>query len=109
MYFESLSFFPQLQVLLYSEYFAGSALLPCITQGLFFFQQNPKDLVEVVVALVEAALAAAGVLVVAAVVVAASVVVDHLALEAFSKRECQSSDLLQVEMLVRKTLWFQHK
>lgn len=107
MYFESLSFFPQLQVLLYSEYFAGSVSLPCITRGTFFFsQQNPKDLVEVVVALVE--VAAAGVLVVAAVV-AASVVVDHLALEAFSKRECQSSDLLRVEMLVRKTLRFQHK
>lgn len=42
MYFESLSFFPQLQVLLYSEYFAGSALLPCITQGLFFFPTEPK-------------------------------------------------------------------
>lgn len=56
-------------------------------------------------ALEEVAVAAAGVLVVA--VVAASVVVDHLALEAFFKQECQSSDLLRVEMLVRKTLQFQ--
>lgn len=71
-----------------------------------FSQQNPKDLVEVaVVALEEVAVAAVGVLVVA--VVAASVAVDHLALEAFFKQECQSSDVLQVEMLVRKTLNFQ--
>ncbi|RLW04699.1 hypothetical protein DV515_00005431 [Chloebia gouldiae] len=66
----------------------------------FNYFENPKDLVEVaVVALEEVAVAAAGVLVVA--VVAASVVVDHLALEAFFKQECQSSDVLQVEMLVR--------
>lgn len=57
------------------------------------------------VALEEVAVAAAGVLVVAAG--AASVVVDHLALEAFFKQECQSSDLLRVEILVRKTLQFQ--
>ena len=74
--------------------------------GHFFPQQNPKDLVELVeVALEEVEVAAAGVLVVA--VVAALVVVDHLALEAFFKQECQSSDLLRVEMLVRKTLQFQ--
>lgn len=79
----------------------------CFTNmGDFFSQQNPKDLVEVVaVALEEVAVAAAGVLV--AAVVAASVAVDHLALEAFFKQECQSSDLLQVEMLVRKILNFQ--
>lgn len=35
-----------------------------------------------------------------AAVVAASVVVGHLALEAFFKQECQSSDLLRVEMLI---------
>ncbi|PKU49384.1 hypothetical protein llap_249 [Limosa lapponica baueri] len=58
---------------------------------------NPKDLVEVAaVASEEVAVAAAGVLVVLAV--AALAVVDHLALEAFFKPECQSSDLLQVEM-----------
>lgn len=44
-----------------------------------------------------------------AAVVAASVVVGHLALEAFFKQECQSSDLLRVEMLVRKILQFQCK
>lgn len=79
----------------------------CFTNmGDIFSQQNPKDLVEVVaVALEEVAVAAAGVLVAAAV--AASVAVDHLALEAFFKQECQSSDLLRVEMLVRKILNFQ--
>lgn len=51
------------------------------------------------------AVAAAGVL----VVVVAVVVVDHLALEAFFKQECQSSDLLRVEMLVRGTLQFMSK
>lgn len=72
----------------------------CFTNiGDLFSQQNPKDLVEVAaVALEEVAVVAA--------VVAASVGVDHLALEAFFKQECQSSDLLQVEMLVRKTLNF---
>lgn len=53
----------------------------------------------------EAVAAAAGVLVVP--VVGASVVEDHLALEAFFKQECQSSDLLRVEMPVRNTLQFQ--
>lgn len=79
----------------------------CFTNmGDIFSQQNPKDLVEVVaVALEEVAVAAVGVLVVA--MVAASVAVDHLALEAFFKQECQSSDLLRVEMLVRKILNFQ--
>ena len=68
--------------------------------GGYFSQQNPKDLVEVAAeALEEVAVAAVGVLVVA-------VVVDHLALEACFKQECQSSDLLRVEMLVRKTLQF---
>lgn len=62
-----------------------------------------------VVASEEVAVEAAGVLVVAAAVVAALVVVDHLALEAFFKPECQSSDLPQVEMPVRKTLYFQHE
>lgn len=52
------------------------------------------------VALEEVVVAAAAVLVVAALVV----VVDRLALEAFFKQECQSSDLLRVETLVRKTL-----
>lgn len=74
--------------------------------GDFFSQQNPKDLVEeAAVALEEVAVAAAGALVVA--VVAALVAVDHRALEAFFKQECQSSDLLRIEMLVRKTLNFQ--
>lgn len=54
------------------------------------------------VALEEVAVAAAGVLVVA-------VVVDHLALEAFFKQECQSSDLLRVGMPVRETLQFMSK
>lgn len=73
-----------------------------------FSQQNPKDPVEVAaVALEEVAVAAAGVSVVAAVVVAALVVVDHLALEAFFKQECRSSDLPRAEMPVRKTLQFQ--
>lgn len=78
----------------------------CFTNvGDLFSQQNPKDLVEVAaVALEEVAAAAVGVLVVAVVV--ASVAVDHLALEAFFKQECQSSDVLQIEMLVRKTLNF---
>lgn len=77
----------------------------CFTNmGDFFSRQNPKDLV-VAVALEEVAVAAAGVLV--AAVVAASVAVGHLALEAFFKQECQSSDLLRVEMLVRKILNFQ--
>lgn len=70
----------------------------CFTNiGDLFSQQNPKDLVE-------AAAVALEEVVVAAVV--ASVEVDHLALEACFKQECQSSDLLQVEMLVRKTLNF---
>lgn len=56
-------------------------------------------------ALEEVVVAAVGALVVA--VVAALVLVDRLALEAFSKQECLSSDLLQVGMLVRKTLQFQ--
>lgn len=72
--------------------------------GDLFSQQSPKDLVEVAAVALEE-VAAAGVLVVAVVV--ALVVVDHLALEAFFKQECQSSDVLQIEMLVRKTLNFQ--
>ncbi|KAK2526051.1 hypothetical protein Q9233_008684, partial [Columba guinea] len=60
---------------------------------------NPKDLVEVAaVALEEVAVSAVVGLVVVAV--AALVVVDRLASEAFSKQECQSSDLLRVEMLL---------
>lgn len=86
--------------------FAESTSLLCIMWGIFFSQQNPKDLVEVAaVASEEVAVSAVVGLVVAAV--AALVVVDRLASEAFSKQECQSSDLLRVEMLVRKTLQFQ--
>lgn len=77
----------------------------CFTNvGDLFSQQNPKDLVEVAAVALEE-VAAVGVLVVA--VVAALVAADHLALEAFFKQECQSSDVLQIEMLVRKTLNFQ--
>ncbi|KAF2985620.1 hypothetical protein EK904_012155 [Melospiza melodia maxima] len=66
----------------------------CFTNmGDLFSQQNPKDLVEVAAVALEEA-AAAGVLVVVALVA-----VDHLALEAFFKQECQSSDL-QIEMPV---------
>lgn len=71
--------------------------------GFFYSQQSPKDLVEV------AAVALEEVVVVAAAGVLLEVVVDHLVLEAFFKQECQSSDLLQVEMQVRNTFQFQRE
>lgn len=105
--FESSSIFPQVLYKCCSNerWLCGISLASLPNVGDFFSQQNPKDLVEVAaVALEEVAVSAVVGLVVAAV--AALVVVDRLASEAFSKQECQSSDLLRVEMLVRKTLQF---